>query len=285
MSLQISALLGVIVTLLIAIYAFKKQQLTEKGTIAAMLVGITLFALGGWSWFALLVVFFLSSSLLSKYKKTQKFEFTKEHEKRDHRDAWQVFANSLPAAVVAAVYFIYPSPAVFAAFVAAVATVNSDTWATEIGLLDKKTYWILSGKPAKQGQSGAVSITGLVAAAVASVFITVSAVALSVLNNLLFQSYSSEEVFATQFIGGIPFILLVAFAGFFGCVADSVLGATVQARYYCPKCKKITEKVFHGCGTRTTIKQGFALLDNDSVNFLASIAGSVFAYCLALVFL
>ncbi len=285
MSLQITALFGVIVTLLIAIYAFRKHQLSEKGTIAAMLIGITIFALGGWTWFALLVVFFVTSSLLSKYQKKMKARLTKEHEKADIRDAWQVSANSLFPALVAAVYFLYPQPEIFAAFVASVATVAADTWATEVGILDKKVFSIFPGRKGIQGHSGTISVTGTLAAAVAAIFVAVCAVAFNALNNLLVTRYSVEEVFASQFIGGLPFVLVVAFSGFAGSLADSVLGATWQSQYRCPKCRKKTERLVHACGSKTILKRGFPFVDNDGVNFLSSMVGAVLAYGLAVVFL
>ena len=285
MSLQITALLGAIITLVVAIYAFKKHQLTEKGTMAAMLVGISVFALGGWTWFAVLTVFFVTSSLLSKYQKRKKARLSKEHEKADIRDAWQVSANSLFPALLAAAYFIQPRPAIFTAFVASVATVAADTWATEVGILDKKTFSIIPGQKGVQGHSGTVSLTGLLAALVASVLVAVCAVALNALNNLLIARYPVEEVFAQQFIGGLPFIAVVSFSGFIGSLADSILGATLQSQYRCPKCRKKTERIVHSCGSNTVLKRGFAIIDNDGVNFLSSIFGAALAYGLALVFL
>lgn len=276
---QINALVGVIATLLIAIYAFRKKQLTEKGVIAAMGVGITLFSLGGWTWFLLLAFFFITSSAWSRFKRKEKEAFTQEHEKTDVRDAWQVLANSLFAVVLAAIHFLNPDAALFAAFAAAVATVTADTWATEIGILDSKAYSILDRRKAQRGDSGAVSAGGLVAAAGASIVIALSAVVLNTVNNDL-AVHGFSDILTTQFVGGAVFVAIVAGAGFFGSVADSWLGATIQAKYQCPKCKKQTERPVHTCGTKTKLVQGFAVIDNDSVNFLASIAGGFLAYVL-----
>ncbi|MBI4361339.1 DUF92 domain-containing protein [Candidatus Micrarchaeota archaeon] len=276
---QINALVGVIATLLIAIYAFRKKQLTEKGVIAAMGVGITLFALGGWTWFSLLALFFISSAAWSKFKKNEKKPFTQEHEKTDVRDAWQVLANSLFAVVLAAIHFLNPDAALFAAFAAAVATVTADTWATEIGILDPNAYSILHRSKAQRGDSGVVSAGGLAAAAGASVFIALSAVLLNTVNNDL-AVHGFSDILTAQFVGGAMFVAIVAVAGFFGSVADSWLGATIQAKYECPKCGKRTEQPIHSCGTKAKLVQGFAVIDNDSVNFLASIAGGFMAYVL-----
>ena len=44
-----------------------------------------------------------------------------------------------------------------------------------------------------------------------------------------------------------------AIAGLGGALFDSVLGATVQATYYCDACRKETERPVHSCGRETTI--------------------------------
>jgi len=53
-----------------------------------------------------------------------------------------------------------------------------------------------------------------------------------------------------------------------GALFDSLLGATVQAIYYCPACQKETERnPVHSCGTETTQIRGWTWLGNDWVNF------------------
>lgn len=284
MASQVNALVGVIITLLIAIFAFKKRQLSEKGVISAMGVGIVIFALGGWSWFLLLVSFFVSSSAWSKYKRKQKEEFAAEHEKGDIRDAWQVLANSLFATVLAAVHFLQPDAAWFAAFAAAVAAVTADTWATEIGMLDGRVFSLFGAKNPVRGQSGVVSLLGLAASLGASLLIAGLAVGFNAVNNYLARSGFSD-VFYPQFIGDVNFVLIVMAAGFVGSVADSVFGATLQARYVCERDGQPTERLQHSCGSKTKLVKGFAVIDNDSVNFLASVVGGLLAYGLAVAFL
>ncbi len=47
-------LTGVIISLFVGIIAFKADALTKSGTIAAILVGISVFFFGGLDWFLLL---------------------------------------------------------------------------------------------------------------------------------------------------------------------------------------------------------------------------------------
>ena len=54
-------------------------------------------------------------------------------------------------------------------------------------------------------------------------------------------------------------------------------GATVQGIYYCPQCQKETESKLHRCGQPTQHLRGWRWLNNDLVNFVSSIVGSLMA--------
>jgi uncharacterized membrane protein len=63
---------------------------------------------------------------------------------------------------------------------------------------------------------------------------------------------------------------------------DSLLGATVQAQFYCHSCRKGTEQRTHRCGTKTIRSSGLDFVDNDVVNMLSSVFGGVAAAVLFL---
>jgi len=67
-------------------------------------------------------------------------------------------------------------------------------------------------------------------------------------------------------------ILIGGVGGLAGSLFDSFLGATVQQIYVCVICEKETEKKEH-CGQATRPLKGWSWLNNDWVNFLASIFG------------
>lgn len=61
------------------------------------------------------------------------------------------------------------------------------------------------------------------------------------------------------------------------------IGASLQAIYTCPACRKETEKhPLHSCGTPTTLIRGLAWLDNDWVNTACTLAGGLLAVMLFL---
>jgi uncharacterized membrane protein len=72
-----------------------------------------------------------------------------------------------------------------------------------------------------------------------------------------------------------------AVGGFAGATADSLLGATVQARRWCDRCDAATERLTHGCGTPTRRVGGVPWLDNDAVNAASALAGASIALVVA----
>jgi len=77
---------------------------------------------------------------------------------------------------------------------------------------------------------------------------------------------------------------MVILAGVAGSLVDSLLGATVQAIYYCPACQKETEKhPLHHCGTPTRQVRGLKWLNNDWVNFFAHFSGALIALAIGVI--
>jgi uncharacterized membrane protein len=75
---------------------------------------------------------------------------------------------------------------------------------------------------------------------------------------------SQSNIVALSITGGL--------GGLAGSLGDSFLGATVQQIFQCDVCQKETEKKFH-CGQPTRPLRGWGWMNNDMVNFLASIFG------------
>jgi uncharacterized membrane protein len=79
--------------------------------------------------------------------------------------------------------------------------------------------------------------------------------------------------------------LVAAFVGgVTGCLLDSVLGASLQSRRWCPVCEIATEQRLHRCGTIAVITGGVSWLDNDGVNALSTVLGAVLGGAVASAF-
>ncbi len=240
-----------------------RGSLTRDGWVAATVVGTATAGIGGWEWGILVIVFFVTSSALSRLGRQRKSQFAANNwEKSDQRDWGQVAANGGVVTLLALVYGLWPHPALWYAAVGVLATVNGDTWATEIGVLSAtQPRLITNGRPVQAGTSGGVTSLGSSAALVGSFVIGVAAVVLGWL-----------------FDTGATFILLAAVVGgMLGVATDSLLGATVQAIRWCSRCEAETERTVHGCGTSTVFKRGWPWLNNDAVNTIASIVGGIVA--------
>ena len=67
-------------------------------------------------------------------------------------------------------------------------------------------------------------------------------------------------------------------------IIDSVIGATIQAQYYCDECKKFTELQIHH-EKKNRLISGFGFVDNNIVNLLATTIGSGLSILIIIVFL
>jgi uncharacterized membrane protein len=77
------------------------------------------------------------------------------------------------------------------------------------------------------------------------------------------------------------YTLLAVAGGLAGSLFDSLLGATMQGIYYCEHCAKETESPTHHCGQTARPLRGWGWLNNDVVNFSASMVGGLVAASLA----
>lgn len=256
---------GLILSLLIGLLAFQRKALTASGVVGAILTGTLIFGFGGWEWGLLLIAFFISSSLLTAYRRADKAQATKEFAKGGPRDLWQALANGGIATLAAIGHAAYPHPLWLFVFVGALAEANADTWATELGVLsDELPRMITTQQIVVPGTSGAVTWDGAGAALLGAIFISGLAAlfrwSLDGMTNLILA------------IGSVG-----ALAGFVGAILDSLLGATMQGIYCCDVCHKETEKPLHRCGAVTRHLRGWRWLNNDMVNFICSLMGALIA--------
>lgn len=253
----LSFITGVILAAIVAFFSYRAKFLTLSGSVATFLLAGFIFGLGGVKWSVPIISFFILSSLLSKFRKKKNEEVEMFFEKTGVRDHWQVAANGGIGGILVIINSFYSSDIIYLTYLASLAAVCADTWATEIGTLKKTdTYNILNFKPIEQGTSGGISVMGSLGALLGATVIFLSGV------------YWLTENVATQ-------MFIIVFAGLFGSFFDSLLGATMQAQNKCNVCGKITERDIH-CGNATDHHKGYKWLNNDLVNLFASIFGILF---------
>lgn len=255
-------LIGFLLALVIASVAYAVRALDFSGAVAATLLGALVYGLGGLDWALVLIAFFISSSLLSRLAKQRKSSLQATFSKGGRRDAAQVLANGGIAGGIVLLHALFPQVDVlWVAFVGALAAVNADTWATELGVLSRTPpRLITTGKLVERGTSGGISLAGTLAAIGGALFISLVAALLRPVEN------------------GLAIALIAGVSGLLGSLVDSLLGATLQAIYHCPMCARLTERhPLHTCGAKTSLAHGLAWMNNDAVNALCSLSGALAA--------
>ena len=219
-----------------------RAWLSPAGTLSAAAVGAAVWFGAGWRGVALLLLFFVTSSWLTPGG--------------GRRGAAQVFANGGVAAGCALLAHWHASFG--AAFAGALAAAAADTWSTEIGARSRRApRLITTWQTVEPGVSGAITPLGSAGALAGAAAIAGGALALHL-------------VAAREF-------WWVAAGGVLGSLADSLLGASVQGRWRCDRCGALIETARHHCGGSGIAERGVAWLDNDAVNFAATLIGATVA--------
>ncbi|KAG2452959.1 hypothetical protein HYH02_002296 [Chlamydomonas schloesseri] len=183
-----------------------KGSLSRSGALAAFTVG-AVHMTAGIQFGATLILFYLSSSKLTRVGAKRKAEVEEEHKEGGRRNAVQVLANSLAACVFAELLYILaapvpaPAPAggagagagvggwwarvllrsgvdvhlvrllLAGAFLGHYACCCADTWASELGILSRsRPRLITTGRPVPPGTNGGVSALGLACSAAGGAF-------------------------------------------------------------------------------------------------------------------
>jgi len=215
--------------------------LTSGGVAAAACVGGAVVWGLGWGGVIPLFAFLLSGSLLTRLGGV--------HE--GPRTARQVVANGGVAAV-AALAHLWPAAA------GAIAAATADTWATEIGARARnQPILITTGQRVPSGTSGGITPLGTAGGMVGAMLM--AGIAAVVAAQLRWRGAG-----------------VVVAAGVTGMFTDSLLGATLQARYACPQCGRVMEHAGF-CHAPVRLVRGWRWLDNDAVNLIGSLAGALTA--------
>jgi uncharacterized protein (TIGR00297 family) len=167
-----------------------------------------------------------------------------------------VFANGGVAALAA--LLALTDRMALVALAGALAAATADTWSTEIGGRSAaRPRLITTGRPVAPGTSGGITLLGTAGGLAGAAFLAAAAVLLA-----LVPRDAGAWVLA---------------AGVGGGLADSLLGATLQARYRCSACAAIGETPRCACGGETRLASGLGWLTNDAVNIACTLAGAAIA--------
>lgn len=245
---------------LVAVWSYYKKWLTVGGGMAMILIGLTVAIFGNWKLLIPLFLFFVLSSLLSKLRDGNEIKRKSMEEKGSTRDVVQVLANGIMPVIIVIFLYMFNSSIALIAFGAAIAAVTADTWSTEIGFFSKKNPVLITNfKTVPKGSSGGITCFGTLGGLMGAFVISLSMI-------MIFP----EAISINEF-------LFIALAGFAGSIVDSILGATIQVKYKCIKCLKITEKKLH-CNLESEYSKGISFISNDMVNIFCALSSVLIIY-------
>jgi uncharacterized protein (TIGR00297 family) len=195
------------VTAFFAALAYALGMVSRGGALGGFVVGAAIYACLGPQGFAVLALFVVGGSLLTRLGYGRKRRAGTAEAGGGRRGARNALANCAVAVACALLYALTSSEALAAAFVASLGAAFADTAESELGQLYGRTPRLITTLgEVPPGTDGAVSLPGTLAGIAAA-------------------ALTAALGFTLGLVDTPGFALLVALAAFLGTVADSLVGA------------------------------------------------------------
>lgn len=153
---------------------YRKRSLDKSGAVAALVVGtLTLYASARAG--ALLISFFVTSSLVTRLGARTKKRLEADFKEGGGRDWHQVLSNS-PATVLCVLMLLRggETETLFHGYLAQLAAMQGDTWSSELGVLATRLpRLVTTGRPVPTGTNGGMTPEGTMAAVVGGAVLVV----------------------------------------------------------------------------------------------------------------
>ena len=261
------AIVATALATLLAYHGHRKKSLSKSGAAAAFAVGFFSF-LASYRFGVTLILFYQSSSSLTKYKSEIKKKIESDFKEGGQRDYVQVLSCSILATILALVYMVMEgedAPVDFTghqrrsfllcAYLGHYACCNGDTWASELGVLNKGAPRLVTTpwRKVPAGTNGGMSTVGTAASLAGGLFIGVG--------------FALLGLTAGGWQSG--FVWLGALGGLGGSLLDSLMGATLEATYYDTDKKMIAHAPVGGSVVKIC---GWDILSGEQVNAISTAA-------------
>ncbi|NJE55328.1 TIGR00297 family protein [Thermococcus sp. 21S9] len=199
----------VAVVAVLGVGSYKFGALDGKGAVSASLLGLAVIELGGIYPFLALLAFVVLGVLATKYRYDEKRKKGVAQSNGGVRSWGNVIGNGLAVVLFLLLEKLSMMDTFWAATFSAIATVNGDTLASELGkVFGRKPRLITNLKPARPGTNGAISLAGELFALLGCLVIALFALPLTAHKTQMF--------------------LAVVLGGFIGVNLDSLIGATLE---------------------------------------------------------
>ena len=199
-------LAALVVTALFAALAYALGMVSRGGALGGFVIGTTIYYCLGPQGFAILALFVIGGSLLTRLGYGRKRRAGTAEAAGGRRGAKNALANASVALACALLAALTSLDVFAAAFVASLAAAFADTAESEVGQLYGRAPRLISTfRRVPPGTDGAVSLPGTLAGLAAA-------------------SLTAALGLALSLVEGPAQMLLVALAAFLGTVADSLVG-------------------------------------------------------------
>jgi uncharacterized protein (TIGR00297 family) len=200
-------LAAILVTGAFAALAYALGMISGSGALGGLLVGTLIYASLGPRGFAILALFVIGGSLLTRFGYASKARTGTAQEHGGRRSARNALANCAVATFCAVFAAMTGSDLFIAAFVASLGAAFADTAESEIGQLSGRTPRLITTfRKVPPGTDGAISLPGTLAG--------VGAAGLTAALGLVLGMLETPAA-----------LLLASTAAFLGTIADSLIGA------------------------------------------------------------
>lgn len=274
-TILIQPLVAALMAAMIAFRSYRKKSLDLSGAFFGFLVVFLHLAVNIRAGIMLLV-FFFTSSKLTKVGAEKKRKSDAEYKEGGQRNWVQVVFNSgIACSLIVLIWRLIGwedkcldcrestlITSLWGGIIGHYACSTGDTWSSEIGVLsDAQPRLITTFKLVRKGTNGGVTKTGLLAAAAGGCVIGLEFVLIG------FITANCPDVALKQLL----VIPLATLAGLGGSLLDSFMGATLQYSGFCTVRKKVVGKP----GPTVRRISGVDILDNNGVNLISILLTSV----------
>ncbi|KAK1312321.1 hypothetical protein QJS10_CPA07g00536 [Acorus calamus] len=261
--LMIRFAVSILIATAVATRSLRHKSLDLSGAVAGFVV-MAIHIAAGYRFGALLLVFFFTSSKLTKVGEEKKRQVDAEFKEGGQRNC------GIATVLVVIIGYLTRGQdrcldsneaklvtGLIGGIIGHYACCNGDTWSSELGMLSTQQPRLITNfKKVQKGTNGGVTTTGLIAAAEAGAVIGLTFV--------LFGFFTAGCVTSVT-LKQLLVIPIATTAGLCGSMIDSLLGATLQFSGYCNIRKKVVGK------PGPTVKKisGLRILDNNAVNLVS----------------
>lgn len=190
------------VPLLFGITAYALGTVSRSGFIGGVLIGAVIYFTSGLGGFAVLGVFFVLGSALTRLGYQVKASRGIAQRGGGRRGARHALANCAVGTLLAIYYKISGGSALAGAmFSAAFATAAADTAGTEFGsLFGRRAFLAVSFRPVKPGTPGAVSVEGTAASLAAAAIVALTGLVTGLYDDAALWAAVSGSAFAAAYL-------------------------------------------------------------------------------------